>query len=933
MADFSNIKQEINNTIYDNENGGITSKSLRELEINIVDSIDGQKQDVISDLSEIRQNASNAYQKPSTGIPETDLDSQVQQKLNTEGSSIFNSEVEATNTQRSQALANVSNQEAGYDDSTPPIFTGKMGYVVLQPEKQGDATTTFAAQIADKPNTIFEIRDVYDCGGTVETPVSVALPDNCTLKFNGGMLKNCTLSANTPIVVENPSDKQIFSNVDASQRITMSSVKTSWFGNTTSEIKKGLDMLIYSAVEINGDITFDGTTLPLWSVNNYTCKNAKITAPAFETEKEVVHLFVDWLPIELSNMQIILANGFKGVGVAVYSTFDGEFNSHTEYWNSSRNKYGWHDVFLPNVKGEHGSTLFYNREENEYTNKSIGIVIRPGDRLPYDGDFNSMFYNHFHANVGFVTVGFFVNLAEWNEGEPTTYANYYGAQIYDIIAWKCAIGFEQDSNINGTMSINYQCASYTDKVIKLSTPYASNDGNNLGVYNIGIADPNLASSTNLIDNTPRAVYNDDNLSLSFYPISVYFTTKSDSITPAYSLGSQNIYNTLPVIANNIETIIPGTMQGLRSKIPFTAEKALSTIVKSLNDLNLRRNIISEYVSGNVSTYRNLEKNIFMNGDSIISQSAYGSYQFNNKICFLLPRDAEASNVKGILITSIVTYSKCLYNGIEIVKNYRVTYDENNNPTVTKLSTQRNNLVISTMDNYYKLNEGEKAYLTSHGRYVNLINHNLYYDDGSPVLPLSPSIDNITQAPLLSNGTIINGGLKYDIILGTQQKIRMTLPNDIVDVPDNDFNVKITLGSENVKEISIKVSEFSTIKDILEYIKNYFNSNFESKWYATHLSSSSTRIEFIDRGYSGNVSVTGCVLEWGDTSINMTASTSGVLSTYTVRNFTKYSESGTLASRPTITESNLIMRYYATDVHKWITWDGTDWYYDDGTQVS
>ena len=40
MADFSNIKQEINNVIYDNDNGGITSKSLRELEINIIDSID-----------------------------------------------------------------------------------------------------------------------------------------------------------------------------------------------------------------------------------------------------------------------------------------------------------------------------------------------------------------------------------------------------------------------------------------------------------------------------------------------------------------------------------------------------------------------------------------------------------------------------------------------------------------------------------------------------------------------------------------------------------------------------------------------------------------------------------------------------------------------------------------------------------------------------
>ena len=67
----------------------------------------------------------------------------------------FAGEVDVTDAERNTALANVSNQTAN-------SITGKMGYVVLQPEKQGDATTTFAAQIANKPNTIFEIRDVFD---------------------------------------------------------------------------------------------------------------------------------------------------------------------------------------------------------------------------------------------------------------------------------------------------------------------------------------------------------------------------------------------------------------------------------------------------------------------------------------------------------------------------------------------------------------------------------------------------------------------------------------------------------------------------------------------------------------------------------------------------------------------------------------------------
>ena len=95
----------------------------------------------------------------------------------------------ATDIQRNKALANVSNQTA---NST----TGKMGYKVLDPTK------TFASQVTAE-NTIYEIRDVFDLGGTQETPVSVTLPEGCTLKFNGGKLKNCILSGDKTFIDSN----------------------------------------------------------------------------------------------------------------------------------------------------------------------------------------------------------------------------------------------------------------------------------------------------------------------------------------------------------------------------------------------------------------------------------------------------------------------------------------------------------------------------------------------------------------------------------------------------------------------------------------------------------------------------------------------------------------------------------------------------------
>ena len=110
------------------------------------------KQDTIADLQQIRTRANEGH----TAVQPSEMEEAI------DAVNPFAGEVDATDAERLQALANISNQDAGYDSSEPPVFTGKMGYVVLQPEKEGDTTTTFAAQIANKPNTIFEVRDVYN---------------------------------------------------------------------------------------------------------------------------------------------------------------------------------------------------------------------------------------------------------------------------------------------------------------------------------------------------------------------------------------------------------------------------------------------------------------------------------------------------------------------------------------------------------------------------------------------------------------------------------------------------------------------------------------------------------------------------------------------------------------------------------------------------
>lgn len=99
---------------------------------------------------------------------------------------LYKDQAYLTDAQRVQALANVSNQSGD-------TITGKMAYKVLLPG------ASFASQVTE-PNTIYEIKDVFDIGGTVDAPVTVNLPANCTLKFNGGVIKNCTITLDNTII-------------------------------------------------------------------------------------------------------------------------------------------------------------------------------------------------------------------------------------------------------------------------------------------------------------------------------------------------------------------------------------------------------------------------------------------------------------------------------------------------------------------------------------------------------------------------------------------------------------------------------------------------------------------------------------------------------------------------------------------------------------
>ena len=103
----------------------------------------------------------------------------------------------------------------------------------------------------NQPNTIYEIRYDFDLNGA-----TLEIPDGCTLKFEGGMLKNGNLIGNKTII--KAKDEHIFNNITIKGYWLVRQILSVWFEDC-NKVDKLYDIFALSNPDLYNEIILDKT--------------------------------------------------------------------------------------------------------------------------------------------------------------------------------------------------------------------------------------------------------------------------------------------------------------------------------------------------------------------------------------------------------------------------------------------------------------------------------------------------------------------------------------------------------------------------------------------------------------------------------------------------------------------------------------------------
>lgn len=281
------------------------------------------------------------------------------EQLNDNLKQLFREKVSVTNFPDDEDIASVDNMLKFKDREADAAKFQSKGYVILRKNLRlvnGVVKNILTQNMINKPNTIYEIRYDFDLNGE-----TINVPENCTLKFEGGSLNNGILSNSLYISCDKNTicflDKLRFNNAIFKNR----EIYANWFGDLSYEN----DSAIVIQRCINACNNTNDIILPTHSMSIYSSiiidKNIRIKG-VYEAKRDIYYTYFD---VKTSNISVfIISSGCEIDNVNISS------NTQLErQWIAFTLKQGT-GITLRNTSVIKANIAYYLGEtpDNEYLN-------------------------------------------------------------------------------------------------------------------------------------------------------------------------------------------------------------------------------------------------------------------------------------------------------------------------------------------------------------------------------------------------------------------------------------------------------------------------------------------------------------------------------------------------------------------------------------
>ena len=197
--------------------------------------------------------------QPETEDPTTTFDTQIAGLTNTiiEIRDVYDMKITPQEV-TVQIAGNVSfgsspnNYTVYYSDT--PITVDSTHYIILRKGQyllsKNNNVYSIAANLVSARIVFFTPGEYYIGSSaneaiTYETVTPVNMPSDCTLRFNGGMLKNCVLVGNNTTI---EAEGKVFDNVELCGTYANDTIKLSWFCNNGDDAADVITSLMYTKV-------------------------------------------------------------------------------------------------------------------------------------------------------------------------------------------------------------------------------------------------------------------------------------------------------------------------------------------------------------------------------------------------------------------------------------------------------------------------------------------------------------------------------------------------------------------------------------------------------------------------------------------------------------------------------------------------------------